>query len=148
MLKKNISYEDLDGNKVTDTCYFNLSKTEIITLQATNVGGLEGLMQRTLDSRNEGQAFIGLKDLVLISYGERSDDGKRFYKSDEIKRNFEQSLAFDALIVEFLTDENAGIDFFKAVVPKDWAVNVSIEDIREATTTGDLTKVLPPPPKE
>ena len=38
MLKQDITYEDLDGNKVTDMFYFHLNKAEAIQVQAMFFG--------------------------------------------------------------------------------------------------------------
>ena len=40
MLKRNITYEDFDGNTVTEAFYFNLSKAELMEMEFTRAGGL------------------------------------------------------------------------------------------------------------
>jgi len=40
MLKKSITYSDLDGNSVTDDFYFNLSKSELVEMELSEKDGL------------------------------------------------------------------------------------------------------------
>ena len=46
-------------------------------------------------------AFI--EDLVLSSFGKKSEDGKNFLKSEEIRKEFEYSQAYAELFEELLT---------------------------------------------
>lgn len=149
MIRKPIKWEDPEtGEEHIDIHSFHLSKQEIIKLHATTAGGLGGIFRNATDSNDEGVAVMGLRDLILMSYGVREEDGKGFKKTPELRKQFEDSFAFDALFCEVLEDpEVAGVEFFKGVVPRGMAVNVSIEDIKTAAETGDITKVLPPPPK-
>ena len=62
-----------------------------------------------------------IKDLVLKSYGVRSADGKRIMKVDETGRplsiEFSQTMAFEAILDEFLSDDIAASNFVNAVIP-------------------------------
>jgi hypothetical protein len=59
------------------------------------------------------------KDLVLKAYGEKSADGKRFIKSDEIATGFSQTEAYSILFMELATDADAAAKFVNGIVPAD-----------------------------
>ena len=83
MLKKSITYEDFNGNEVTEEFAFHLSKADLIEMEAERRGGLAAYLQHIIDS-NDGAAIINaFKDLLLRSIGKVSEDGKRFVKSEE-----------------------------------------------------------------
>jgi hypothetical protein len=149
MLKRNITYEDFDGNTVTEVFYFNLSKTEIVELEVEYEGGLEKSIQRIIEAKDYEVLIREFQRLILLSYGVKSEDGKRFVKSDQLREEFKQTAAYDALFVELAADENAAADFFIGVVPKDLADGVRTE--LAATTlptdsTGAMVTAFPPPP--
>ena len=137
MLKRDITYEDFDGNQATDTFYFNLTKTEIINFQVKYEEGLVGFLQKVIRTENQKELVALVQDFVLTAYGIRSDDGKRFIKNPQVREEFTQTLAYDALFVELATDEDAFDKFMKGVIPKDMALE--IEKVQGAAS-------LPQPP--
>lgn len=123
MFKRTISYEDFDGNQVTEVLLFNLSNPELMTLQASYPEGYAKHLENALEANDKKEVVKTLQDLILNSYGEKSSDGRRFVKSEEAKVNFEQSAAYDALFTEMLVDKagQKAIDFVNALfanVPK------------------------------
>ena len=58
------------------------------------------------------------EEVLLKSVGEKSADGMRFIKTQEIRDEFSQSEAMSELIVELLTEEGAAAAFFTAIAPK------------------------------
>lgn len=119
MLKRTISYEDYNGEKVDEVFYFNLSKPELIELEVEFKGGLSGAIT-SLTEANDNQGLLRLfKRIILLSYGQKAEDGKRFVKSDEIREAFTQSPAYEVLFVELSTNEDAVVEFLKGVLPKD-----------------------------
>lgn len=121
MLKKTVTYTDFEGNEVTEDLYFNLSKSEMITLEARYKGGLELNLAKMVADGDQAQMVEEFKSLLLMMYGERSADGKRFMKTPEITENFKYSAAFDAVFFEILTSEEAITNFLKGVLPKEAA---------------------------
>lgn len=119
MLKRNITYEDFNGERVTETFYFNFTKTEIVELELGYEGGMEAALQRIIKAENLKALVEEFKKIVLMAYGERSEDGKRFIKNDDIREAFSQTAAYDALFMELATDEDAAATFIKGVVPAD-----------------------------
>lgn len=119
MLKRPITYEDFNGETITDIYYFHLSKPELLKLQVGNSGGLNALIQRIIETK-DGEAIISeFEKLVLMSYGEKSDDGKRFIKSDEKREEFSQTAAYQTLFMEIATDDTKAVEFLKGILPAD-----------------------------
>lgn len=136
MLKKTITYEDLDGNKITEDFYFNLSKAELAEMELTQKGGLADHLKKIVASQDGGEIITTFKKIIGDSIGRRSEDGKRFIKSEEIKDEFFQSDAYNQLFMELVTDSNAATEFIKGIMPKDMA---------EGVMQGDRVTDLPLP---
>lgn len=130
MLKKPITFKDLDGNEVTMDFYFHLSKAELIELEIVNQGGLSGRLQRIGESNNGRMIMKEFKDLIRMSYGERSEDNLRFIKSPELSEAFLQTNAYEVLFIELVTDPNAGAAFINGLMPSD--VNAAAQNTQSA----------------
>lgn len=134
MLKKTVNYEDFDGNQRTEDLYFNLTKLEATEFaldlpdEITDEVAKEGASAANMEAATRivqklgGKGIIDyIRKLVLKSYGVKSEDGKRFIKSEEISTEFSQTMAFDNLMMELLTDDNAASNFITAIIPADLA---------------------------
>lgn len=128
MLKRAIAYEDYDGNHVTETFYFNLSRAEIVRLEVSYEEGLQAALTKIVESKDNKHILEEFERIILMSYGEKSEDGRRFEKSDEIQNRFRNSAAYDALIWEMFTDANAAATFVKGIVPPDVANQMGDQD--------------------
>ena len=53
-----------------------------------------------------------------MAYGQKSADGRRFVKSEELTQEFLQTEAYSELFIKLLTDENAASDFINGIIPK------------------------------
>ena len=121
MLKKVVTYTDYNDIERTETLWFNLSKAELIDMQMTDEGDLGENLQKIIDEKNKTELYKKFKDIILRVYGEKSEDGKRFVKSQKIRDDFEQSAAFDAFFMELFTDAKAAAEFVNKILPKDLA---------------------------
>lgn len=119
MLTKTITYTDYNGVERTETFHFNLSQAELIEMQ---LGGKDGLysnkLQKMIDNRDTAAIINTIKEFVLKSYGEKSDDGKRFIKSPEISAAFVQTEAYSQLITELLSDDAKSSEFILGIMPQ------------------------------
>lgn len=116
MFKERITYVDYDGQTRTEDFRFNLTKSELMEMEFDTEGGLEKAISRMvdgLDTRRIGKLF---KDLILKSYGEKSLDGKRFVKSEEISKAFSETEAYNQLYMKLLTDEKFANAFINGLV--------------------------------
>ena len=117
MLKKTITYTDYNGTERTEDFYFNLTKAEIMEMEMSTSGGLAESIQR-IPAAQDAPAIIKIfKDLVLKAYGEKSPDGRRFIKSDEITEAFSQTEAYSILFMELATDDKAAAKFVNGIIP-------------------------------
>lgn len=117
MLKKEITFENFEGEQETETHYFHLNKIELIELEIKGNQSFQDRLKKIIDSEDIESIFREFKEIILMSYGKRSEDGKRFLKSDEFAKEFEQSPAFESLIMEMIEDPNGASAFVNAIVP-------------------------------
>ena len=117
MLKKTITYTDYNGSERTEDFYFNLTKAEIMEMEMSTTGGLTEMINRIVAAQDAPAIINVFKKLVLKAYGEKSPDGKRFIKSDEISTAFSQTEAYSQLFMELATDADAAAKFVNGIVP-------------------------------
>ena len=117
MFKKTVTYTDYDGVERTETFYFNLSEAEIVEMELGTEGGWRERMQRIIDSKDAPTIMREFKKLIMNSYGIKSDDGRRFIKSDDISRDFVQTEAYNQIFMELVTDAKAAADFANGIAP-------------------------------
>ena len=117
MLKKTITYEDYDGNKRTEDFYFNLSKAEVLEMEMGISGGMTQMLNRIIAEQDSEKIIKTFKEIILKAYGEKSPDGKRFIKSEELSTAFSQTEAFSQLFMELATDADAAAKFVNGIIP-------------------------------
>jgi hypothetical protein len=118
MLKKRITYFDYDGNERTEDFYFNLTKAECMEMELSTAGGLQQFIEKIVNEKDNAKIVEMFKEIILKSYGEKSPDGKRFYKSPEISQGFAATEAYSELFMELATDAEAATNFMNAVIPQ------------------------------
>ena len=123
MLKKTINYTDYNGAQRTEDFYFNLTKAEIMEMELSTTGGLAGMIERVVASQDAPAIIKIFKELVLKAYGEKSPDGKRFMKSEELSTAFSQTEAYSILFMELATDSDAAAKFVNGIIPADVDAN-------------------------
>ena len=121
MIKKTMTYTDFNGVERKEDFYFNLTKAEILEMQLEKEGGLAEKIQAIVDSKNVPELIKIFKELILRSYGKKSDDGKRFIKSPELSREFTQTEAYSELFMELATDSDAASAFINGIIPANLA---------------------------
>jgi len=117
MLKKKIDYIDFDGNERSENFYFNLTKAEVTEMEMGTDGGLSQTLQKIVDERDSKRIIESFKELILKSYGEKSPDGKRFMKNQEIKDSFAQTEAYSVMFMELATNAESAAAFVNGIVP-------------------------------
>ena len=91
MIKKTLTYYDFNDQEVTEDAYFNLTSVELTRMSARYGGDLEGYINQVI-ADNDLMAMIDiLEDLLLSSYGIKSEDGRRFIKTPEAVKDLEWS---------------------------------------------------------
>lgn len=131
MFKDTITYTDYDNNTQTDDLYFNLNKVELTKLMYSVPGGLDKKLEKILDRIQKGDVdVVGetvefFEDLIKRSYGVKSDDGKRFIKSDELTEEFVQSEAYSEFFTKMFGDANLVNAFINGVLPTDVVTEIT-----------------------
>jgi hypothetical protein len=121
VLKKTITYEDFNGETVSEDFFFHLSKAELVELEMSHKGGLSESLQRIVEAEDGKSIIAEFKNIILGSYGKKSLDGKRFIKNQDIRDEFESSEAYSTLFMELVTDAGAAAEFVNGVIPKGMA---------------------------
>lgn len=118
MLRKTITYTDYDGNNRTEDFYFNLTKAELAEMELSEYGGLANMLKRIIDEKDNKRIVEMFKNIILNSYGEKSQDGRRFIKNEELRDAFSQTEAYSELFMELASDADAATMFVNGVIPK------------------------------
>ena len=117
MLTKNITYTDFNGNEQTETFYFNMTKAEVVSMDLEIPGGLQSFLEEIVKTQDGKQIMEVFRTIILRSYGVKSEDGKRFIKSEKLSEEFSQTEAYSELFVELVTDADKAVAFLSAVLP-------------------------------
>ena len=128
MLKKTITSTDFDGNKRIEDYYFNLTKAEVTEMEMSVQGGLSNMIKQIVDSKDSKRIVELFKDLILRSYGEKSSDGKRFIKNQELRDAFSQTEAYSELFMELATNEVAASNFVNGITPVVSAPDITLSE--------------------
>lgn len=125
MLKKTITYSGFDGTEYTEDFWFGLTKADLIEMEVTTPGGMQEYIKQIAQSQDVKAVLEMFKNLILKSYGKKSPDGKRFIRSKEISDEFAQTNAYDVLLMEIFSDENAAAAFVNGILPQDLAAQAA-----------------------
>lgn len=118
MLKKTITYTDYEGVKQTRDFFFHLTRTEVIKMENSEVGGLTKLLGKIVMESDQPKIIKYFDQFVALSYGEKSADGQRFIKSKELSDAFFQCPAYDVLFREIMASTEAATAFINAIIPQ------------------------------
>lgn len=130
MLKKTIEYTDYNGVTRKEDFYFNLSKAELTEMQLTTKGGFAEMIEKIIETKDQASMIKIFKDLIFKAYGEKSEDGKRFIKSQEISEAFSQTEAYSILFMELASNDKEASAFINGVVPSDLAKAMNEQDLK------------------
>ena len=134
MYVKEIEYTDFNGVARKEKFYFNLTKAEILDMELGKTGGLTEYIQKIIAAQDTPAVMALFKQLLLKSYGVKSDDGRRFIKNDEVRSEFEQTQAFSDLYMLLALDDDEASKFVNAIVPED----MKVSDEQKAQFTKEL----------
>ena len=118
MYKKVIQCEDFDGNMQTYTMYFNLTKKELMKMDASFDGGILPFLDKLNKEKNPKDLMAFVDSLIDTAYGVKTDSNK-FIKSKEILDDFKASPQYDEYYYQMLTTEGEADEFIDRVFPRD-----------------------------
>ena len=126
MLKKTVTYKTFDDKEVTDTFYFNITRNELVGIevgessqQMLTAETFTDTIKKAMATNDSAKLMEIFRTVVDRAYGEKSDDGRHFRKSDEILNDFKSTMAYDEIIMELAFNEQAASAFIKGVLPKE-----------------------------
>lgn len=130
MLKKTVNYTNYNGTNRTVELYFNMNKYELTQMMVgeKNVS-FQDYLQQIIDTNDASEMVRLIKDILLMSYGEKSADGERFVKNEKLREDFENSAAFSELYMELAQNVNEAMQFVWGILPPD--MRPSEETLRE-----------------
>lgn len=117
MLKKTITYTDFNGEEVSEDFFFHLSKAELVELEMSHQGGLSEALKRIVAAEDGKSIIAEFKNIILGAYGQKSEDGRRFIKNQQLRDEFESTEAYSVLFMELVTKTDAAIEFINGVIP-------------------------------
>jgi hypothetical protein len=127
MLKKTITYKDLDGNSLTETFWFNLRQVDIAKMELMRKGGGFAESLQKIIADQDGEVIINaFEDIIGKAYGLRRDDNKGLEKSPEITKRFMETDAYSILFMELVTNAPASAEFIKGIVPAEMSENMDM----------------------
>lgn len=125
MLKKTITYTDYNGMERTEDFYFNLTKVELVKMEASVTGGLGEKLKR-ISAAKDGAAIMEVfEDLIKRSYGIKTADGG-FVKRQEYFDAFVSTEAYSNLFMELVTNDTEAANFVNGIIPADMRKQMSI----------------------
>lgn len=143
MITKEISYEDLDGNILTETFQFHLKKSAMLKLKLRYAGDddLEAYFKKLIEEQDGDKMIAVIEDFIRSSVGKRSEDGKSFDQSPEIVNSFMNSEALSELLLELLSGEGmTPQEFFGGLSPS-FGAAAKAEIVSSIETTKDPTEM-------
>ena len=117
MVVKKIKYTDFNGVEREEEFMFNLTEAEITEMELMTDGGLSDSIKKIISAQDTPEIIKTFKMLLLKSYGEKSADGRRFIKSEELTEAFTQTNAYSQFFMELATDDKAAIAFINGIIP-------------------------------
>lgn len=131
MLKQTVKYESFDGELITEELYFNLTRMDLLELNDRYDGDdLAVYIEKIQEEKNVKALYTVLKDIVLMAYGVKSEDGKRFIRNDQVRKEFEESLAFAQLIEDFHETDHAMSDFVTGITRHIKGLNQDTKEVK------------------
>jgi len=119
MIKWTITFHDYNDNEITEDFYFGMNKAELTKMQFDANGAYVNYLERISNERDLKRLGEEFRKYILMSYGRKSDDGRFFRKSQEMRDDFEQSDAYSELFMELISDSEKASKFFTGILPKD-----------------------------
>lgn len=119
-----MKFDDLEGNEVTQTFYFNYNKKEIAELlEFKQLEEKLKLLTMPVEEsglsqvENNQQAYDIFQDLILDAYGVKGVDNVTFVKNEELREYWRSHVAFVEMIFEFLENPQLAAQFIENCLP-------------------------------
>lgn len=144
MIKQTITYKDFNGDERTEDFWFHLDKADLLKMQAMRKGGMKAYMQDIV-AADDNEKILEVFDMfILKSIGKRSEDGRRFERTDEIRAEFTQTNAYSEFLFQLAGNAEQGATFVNGIMPeglaeelKDFSPQAGTVELPADTSTND-----------
>lgn len=141
VLKKAITYQNLDGEEVTEEFHFQLTKAEVAERALIEGSGYADRL-KALSVETDGAKIIKhFKEILESAVGRR--EGQLFIKNDDVRNHFMFSGAYDVFFMDLLEEKDSGAEIIKAMLPKDAHEAIDAELAKRNATTTELPAAPP-----
>ena len=141
MFSKTFEYKGYDGQMRRETWWFNLSESELLKMQLSSVGGIDGMMSRLLREDRPDKVVDVFEKIILGAVGERSADGRRFLKRNgAVAEDFRETPAYDKLFLELVSSGEALAAFLKGAIPEEVRKNVEKAEAEQAKQAAEAAE--------
>lgn len=115
----NVKYTNFFGEPSEEKLHFHLSKGELMQMELQTPPLSAKIAMVNSGDASPMDAYKLLCEFVGAAYGERSEDGNRFFKDDRATKAFMASPAFDALLDKLSSDPKFSTGFLAGLFPED-----------------------------
>lgn len=120
MLKKTVTYANVDGDQVSKDLYFNISANELVEKEALSNQTYSEKLKEIASSDKLSEIYPTVMEFIQEGYGVRTETGD-FEKDPADWEKFKRSLAYQALMDELLMNpDNNGnrlAEFINGMLP-------------------------------
>jgi hypothetical protein len=100
--------------------------------------GMYGHIEKIVREENRPELIKLFKQLLLMSYGKRSEDGRRFTKNEAILEYFQSTGMYSAALIDILSSTENAIEFYRGILPND----LTSEEAKEAGLEPKVTSLM------
>lgn len=117
MFKTTVKYTDFLGEEREETLRFNLTEIEMQNLSTDEIVFNPALLAAIAKEKDAMAMYKVIQKLILHAYGELSEDGRVFRKSDQIRSDFANSMAYSEFLTQVLSSDTMITNFMLGVFP-------------------------------
>ena len=117
MIKKTMTYYDFDGKLRTESAYFGYTPAEIMEQELETEEGLVNKLESLINSGDDPELMKRFRELILDTYGEKTPDGRHFFKSPELSAKFKATPMYSEIYMELITQPDKAVEFIKGIMP-------------------------------
>jgi len=138
MISKTIKYADYNDKPVEETFHFHLNKAELTKMNFTESGEslVDIITEISEDNAGTRRVLDILEQIVRAAVGEKSEDGSRFIKNDEIRSKLFDTEAYSELFSELLQNPEKTAKFIEGMLPRE-----SQKELKKALNGDDVTNL-------
>lgn len=150
MFTETVKFNDFNGDPCEETLHFNMTydnltdNLELVDIYRDLEKRLGG-ETRELTTSEVKEVLTFVKTFMRISYGVKTEDGKKHRKSEEIWQDFKDSAAFDKFLWEMFQDVKKIDAFMTGILPSDLVARAE-EEFARAEAAGEKPELPAAPP--